>query len=79
MGGVAGVIVARWTLDLLVKVGAARIPRAHEISLDWTAFAFLLGVCAVVAVVFGLAPAIMAARTEAQDITKTSGGRSTAR
>ena len=77
MGGVAGVIVARWTLDLLVKVGAARIPRAHEIALDWTAFAFLLGVCAVVAVVFGLAPAIMAARTEAQDITKTSGGRST--
>ena len=40
-GGVAGVIVARWTLDLLVKVGAARIPRAHEIALDWTAFAFL--------------------------------------
>ncbi len=77
LGGVAGVIVARWTLDLLVRVGAARIPRAHEISLDWMAFAFLLGVCAVVAVAFGLAPAVMAARTEAQDITRTSGGRST--
>ncbi len=76
-GGVAGVIVARWTLDLLVTVGAARIPRAHEIALDWTAFAFLLGVCVVVAVLFGLAPAVMAARTHAQDITKTSGGRST--
>ena len=76
-GGVAGVIVARWTLDLLVRVGAARIPRAHEIALDWTAFAFLLTVCVVVAVLFGLAPAIMVARTDAQDITKTSGGRST--
>jgi putative ABC transport system permease protein len=76
-GGVAGVLVARWTLDLLVKVGAARIPRAHEIALDWIAFAFLLAVCVVVAVLFGLAPAVMAARTDAQDITKASGGRST--
>ena len=73
-GGVAGVVVARWTLDLLVRVGAAKIPRAHEIGLDWTAFAFLLAVCVVVAVMFGLAPA-MVARTDAQDITKASGPR----
>ena len=76
-GGVAGVIVARWTLDLLVRVGEARIPRAHEIALDWTAFAFLLAVCVVVALLFGLAPAVMAARTDAQEITRVSGGRST--
>ncbi len=76
-GGVAGVVVARWTLDLLVRVGAAKIPRAHEIGLDWTAFAFLLAVCVVVAVMFGLAPAVMVARTDAQDITKASGGRAT--
>jgi hypothetical protein len=49
--GVAG-IVARWTLDLLLTVGAARIPRVHELSLDWTAFAFLLLICGVVAVLF---------------------------
>ena len=30
-GGVAGVVVARWTLDLLLTVGAAKIPRVHEI------------------------------------------------
>jgi predicted permease len=76
-GGVAGVIVARWTLDLLVRVGAARIPRAHEIALDWTAFAFLFAVCVVVALLFGLAPAVLVARTDAQDITKAAGGRST--
>ncbi len=76
-GGLAGVIVARWTLALLVGIGAGRIPRAHEIALDWTAFAFMLAVCLVVAVLFGLAPAILAARTDAQDITKASGGRAT--
>jgi predicted permease len=76
-GGIAGVVVARWTLDLLLTVGAAKIPRVHELSLDWTAFAFLFLVCGVAAVLFGLAPALLASRTEAQDITKPSGGRST--
>jgi putative ABC transport system permease protein len=77
LGGLAGVFVARWTLDLLVTVGAARIPRAHEIALDWVAFAFLLAICLAVATLFGLAPAILASRTGAHDITKVSGGRST--
>ena len=76
-GGVAGIVVARWTLDLLLTVGAAKIPRVHELSLDWTAFAFLLLICVVVAVLFGLAPALLASRTQAHDITKSSGGRAT--
>ena len=77
-GGIVGVLVARWTLDLLVRVGAGRIPRAHEIALDWTAFAFMLSICVVVAILFGLAPAMLAARTDVQEITKASGSRSTA-
>jgi predicted permease len=76
-GGLAGILAARWTLALLLTAGAGRIPRAHEIALDWTAFAFMFGVCLVVAILFGLAPAILAARTDAHDITKASGGRST--
>ena len=76
-GGVAGIVVARWTLDLLLTVGSAKIPRVHELSLDWTAFAFLLLICGVVAVLFGLAPALLASRTQAHDITKSSGGRAT--
>ena len=76
-GGVAGIVVARWTLDLLLTVGSAKIPRVHELSLDWTAFAFLLLICGVVAVLFGLAPALLASRTQAHDVTKSSGGRAT--
>ena len=76
-GGAVGILVAHWTLNFLVTVGAARIPRAHEIALDWVAFAFLLTICLVVAALFGLAPAILASRTRAHDITKVSGGRST--
>jgi putative ABC transport system permease protein len=76
-GGVAGVLVARWTLDLLVRVGAAWIPRAHEIALDWMAFLFLVAVCLLVAVLFGLAPAILASRADAHDATRASGRATT--
>jgi predicted permease len=37
----------------------------------------MLTVCVVVAVLFGLAPALLAARADAHDVTKSSGGRAT--
>jgi predicted permease len=76
-GALGGVAVARWGVSLLAKIGYARIPRAHEITLDWQAFAFLVLVCVVTAVLFGLAPAFMASRLDAQAVTKASGGYST--
>jgi len=76
-GGVGGVAVARWGVALLGKIGYARIPRAHEIALDWQAFVFLFAVCLVTAVVFGLAPAFMASRLDAQAVTKASAGHAT--
>jgi putative ABC transport system permease protein len=75
-GGAAGVMLAKWTLDLLVALAAERIPRAHEIALDWRTFAFLLIVCAAAALAFGLVPGLIAARTDAQQAIKAS-GRST--
>jgi predicted permease len=77
-GGLAGALVARWTLRLLVTAGGARIPRAHEVALDWRAFAFLLGVCVATAVLFGLAPAWAAARVDVRSATSDAGGRATA-
>lgn len=76
-GAVAGVAVARWGTDLLVAVGSARIPRAHEIALDWRAFAFLLGACAATAMLFGLAPALSASKVDVHTATKDSGGHAT--
>jgi putative ABC transport system permease protein len=76
-GGAAGVALAVWGVDVLIAVGAAKIPRAHEVALDWQAFLFLLIVCVSTAVLFGLAPALLASRADTQRITKESGGRST--
>ena len=73
----AGAFVARWGTGLLVSLAAAKIPRAHEIALDWRAFAFLTVASVVVAILFGLAPAMTAARVDLQTITKDAGGPST--
>jgi putative ABC transport system permease protein len=76
-GGALGAVVARWTTSLLATLGAARIPRAHEVAFDWSTFLFLLAVCVAAAVLFGLAPAWAAARVDARSATGEAGGRAT--
>ena len=61
-GGAAGLLIGMWGRRLLVRVAEAQIPRANEIGLDWRVFAFLLAVCFVTGVGFGLVPALAAAR-----------------
>jgi predicted permease len=74
-GGLVGIGVAWWTFDVLIAVGAARIPRIHELSLDWAAFAFMLAICIVTSVVFGLAPAMIASRADVHSLTRDASGR----
>ena len=76
-GGLLGLLVARWGTGLLVSLAAAKIPRAHEISLDWRAFVFLSIAAVLVAILFGLAPAMTAARVDLQTVTKDAGGAAT--
>ena len=76
-GGVGGTLVARWGTRLLVRLGSARIPRAHEVALDWQTFAFLLLACGVTALLFGLAPALTAARADVRGIAGDAAGRAT--
>ena len=76
-GSVAGVVVAGWTSSLLVAFGSQRIPRADEIRFDWTVFGFLLLVCVLTALFFGLAPALSAGRVDAGIVSRDS-GRATA-
>jgi putative ABC transport system permease protein len=76
-GGTLGAAVAWWGMSVLIAVGAAKIPRVHEISLDWTVFAFMLLISVTTAVLFGLAPAIGASRADIHTVTKDAGGRAT--
>jgi predicted permease len=71
-GGVGGALLATWGTNLLVTLGAAKIPRAHEVALDWRVFALLLVVCVVMAAVFGLVGVYAASRAGGQ-LAKESG------
>src|SRR5207237_10549110 len=77
-GGLVGVAIAAWGTHVLLKLSAAQIPRSWEIGLDWRVFAFLLVVCVVTGVGFGLAHAIAAARADLQNGLKESSGRGSA-
>lgn len=72
-GGLLGAAVAWWGTGVLMRIAATRIPRAHEVALDWQAFGFLLLACVGTAVLFGLAPALTASRMEAHDVARESG------
>jgi predicted permease len=76
-GGAVGVVVARWTSDVLIAFGSERIPRVNEAAFDWSVFAFLLFVCLLTAIFFGLAPSLVAGGVDAGMVTREA-GRATA-
>jgi predicted permease len=71
-GGFGGALLAVWGTDVLVTLGAAKIPRAHEVTLYWQVFALLFVACMAMASVFGVAAAYAALRAGGQ-LAKQSG------
>ncbi|HKQ61381.1 MAG TPA: ABC transporter permease [Candidatus Polarisedimenticolaceae bacterium] len=63
-GGVAGVLLAVWGIDLLRGLGAA-LPRVEQAALHGPVLAFALAISLATGVIFGLAPALHAAHVEA--------------
>ena len=71
-GGVGGALLAMWGTNLLVTLGAAKIPRAHEVTLDWRVFTLLFVACVAMAAIFGVVGAYAASRAGGQ-LAKESG------
>jgi putative ABC transport system permease protein len=74
-GGGAGLVLAVWGVDAIVKLSPANVPRLAETSVDARVFIFALGVSVLTGVVFGLAPALAASKTDLAGSLK-EGGRS---
>ena len=79
LGGVLGLLLARWGTDALLRAVPGSLPRAENVSLDWRVMAFTFGVSFLTGVLFGLAPALRAAKTNVQGTLKeqtrgTTGG-----
>lgn len=61
-GGLLGLLLALWGLDVLVAIAPASLPRVAEIGIDGRVLVFTLVATFVTAVAFGLGPALGAAR-----------------
>ncbi|HWF48508.1 MAG TPA: ABC transporter permease [Bryobacteraceae bacterium] len=72
-GGLLGVLFASWSLRAIPSITAFNLPRAQEVHLDWTVFAFAAAISIAAGVLFGLAPALGASRPDLIRLLRTSG------
>jgi putative ABC transport system permease protein len=80
LGGVLGIVLSRWGVDLLLHYAPADLPRIDEISIDGTVFLVGVGLTFTTALLFALAPMIQATRVGAAEsiadtTARTVGGR----
>ena len=76
LGGAAGVLLAQAALQVVRTINPGNIPRLEAIALDGTVLAFTFAVAILTGLLFGLAPALQAARVDLSSSMK-AGGRST--
>jgi putative ABC transport system permease protein len=72
-GGVAGLVVSVWAVDLFIKLSPGDIPRLSEASVDLRLLGFTLLVSLLTGVGFGLLPAFQATRTNLNTALKEGG------
>jgi putative ABC transport system permease protein len=77
MGGVLGLLLAVWGVDMLVSLSPEDLPRVKEVTIDPRVLSFTLLVSIVTGIVFGLAPALSASSRGDLNETLKEGGRAT--
>ena len=78
LGGAGGWLFAYWSVQVFVASGLSKIPRLSEMSLDYRIFAFTVIISVLTGLVFGLAPALVAARTDLSSALKEGSRSATA-
>jgi putative ABC transport system permease protein len=72
-GGICGLGLATWGLNLLVALSPEAVPRLAEIRLDWRVLSFALGASLLTGIVFGVLPALTSARVNLNETLKEGG------
>ncbi|HWF88856.1 MAG TPA: ABC transporter permease [Pyrinomonadaceae bacterium] len=73
VGGAVGLALAVWVVRVLVLLMPKDTPRVEEIKLDYRVVLFTLGISILTGIVFGLAPAFQASKTNLNDVLKEAG------
>ena len=76
LGGAAGLVVAYAALQVVRSINPGNIPRLNDIGLDGTVLLFTFGISIATGLLFGLMPALRAARVDLLASMK-AGGRNT--
>ena len=77
LGGVAGILLAIWGVDLLKSIGAQTVPRLREVNLDLRVLITTFAVSVGTGIVFGLVPGLASAKPELTESLKEGGRNST--
>ena len=73
IGGAAGLLIAKWSLYVVRTVNPGNIPRLEFIGIDDRVLAFTFGISILTGIVFGLAPALRAAKVDLNSALKAGG------
>ncbi len=76
LGGACGLLVGGWMLSGLLGLAPPEIPQLSRVGLDDNVLLFTLGLSGLTCLLFGLAPALQASKTDLQTALK-DGGRLT--
>jgi putative ABC transport system permease protein len=75
LGGGLGVLIAMWTLAFLQQLVPVGMREMRSLTLDLPVLGFTLGISLLAGVIFGLAPAIQASKTDLNDALKRGSAR----
>jgi putative ABC transport system permease protein len=79
IGGGLGLLIAHWSIQLILYISPNAIPRSREITLDWKVLAFTVGISFLTGILFGLMPAIQAGEVDVHETLKETGRGTTRR
>ena len=85
VGGVAGVLLAWWSLNLFLSVifvrygGGEMVRVAIDLTPDWRVLAYSFGLALLSGIAFGLVPALRATRPDLIGVVKSEGATATGR